>query len=79
MKGRRIEVISYSGYKGEERPLAYVSEGEKVEVTEVLRSWVEEEIPSRERLRCFSVKIGNGSIHVLCCNESTMEWSVKER
>ena len=78
MKGKKIEVISYSGYRDEERPLAYVSEGERVKVTEVLRSWIEEETQSRERLRCFAVKIGNGSVHVLCYNENNREWSIKE-
>lgn len=42
MAGRKIEVVSYSGYKGEEYPRSFVIDGKKIEVIEIMRMWIEE-------------------------------------
>jgi hypothetical protein len=36
MSNERIEVIAYSGYRGEETPRAMILHNEKIEVVEIL-------------------------------------------
>lgn len=39
----RIEVVGYSGYKADERPLCFVLEGRELRVKDVLDRWYGEE------------------------------------
>lgn len=70
-----LNVITYSGYQGEERPTAFVLRGERIEVAEILEKRIEEDRDSRERKRYFIIKGSDGLVHTLAYHESTGEWS----
>jgi len=42
-KYTQIEVVAYSGYKANERPLYFVRDGKKFQVTKILDRWVEQD------------------------------------
>jgi hypothetical protein len=52
----KVEVIAYSGYRGEEIPKAILLDNQRIEVVEILESWVEEWLEDRARKRFFKVK-----------------------
>ena len=70
-----IDVITYSGYRGEERPVAFILRGERIEVIEILDKRVEEDVADRTRKRLFKVKGSDGYKHLLCYDEQSTEWS----
>ena len=57
----KVEVIAYSGYRGEEIPKAIILHNERIAVVEILDSWVEEGVEDRVRKRFFKVKGDDGS------------------
>jgi hypothetical protein len=74
MKGEKITVIAYAGYRGEEAPRAFDLRGERITVLAVIATWLAEDAETRERRRCFRVRGSDGLIHDICCGETTMEW-----
>lgn len=74
MPNPRIEVFCYSGYRGEEKPRAFILEGKRIEIIEILTSWVEEAVGDRLRKRFFKVKGKDGSTHKIYYNEKTEQW-----
>ena len=74
MSEERIEVIAYSGHRGEETPRVIVLRQKKIEVVEILRRWIEEGIDDRTRRRVFMIKGSDGAIYKLFYDEKTMEW-----
>lgn len=70
----RIEVISYSGYRGEESPRLFIIHGESIEVRKILKMWVEEGYETRERKRFFRVRGSDGYEHTIYYDEKAMEW-----
>ncbi|MBM4136084.1 MAG: hypothetical protein FJ241_04545 [Nitrospira sp.] len=76
MTARKIEVISYSGYKGEESPRSISIDGEKIEIIEILKMWIEEDA-GRVRKRFFRVKGSDRYIHTLYYDEKLMNWFLR--
>jgi hypothetical protein len=74
MPEERIQVISYSGYRGEETPRVMIFQNIKIEVLEILSQWVEEEFEDRTRKRFFKVKGSDGDAHTIYYDEKVMEW-----
>ncbi len=74
MSDKKIEVIAYSGYKEEEIPRAFFIDGEKIEVIEVLKMWIEEELEDKERKRFFKVKGSDGYTYTLFYDEKSSNW-----
>jgi hypothetical protein len=74
MSDEKIKVISYSGYRDEERPKIFILYGEKIKVLEILSTWIEEKLEDRARRRFFKVKGSDGHIHKIYYNEKTKEW-----
>ncbi len=74
MSEERIQVISYSGYRGEEIPRAMIFQNKKVEVLEILSQWAEEGVEDRIRRRFFKVKGSDGDSHTIYYDEKVMEW-----
>jgi hypothetical protein len=74
MPEERIDVISYSGYRGEETPRAFTSHGKKVEITEILARWIEEDVHKRTRKRFFKVKGNDGLIYKIYLDEEIDMW-----
>jgi hypothetical protein len=70
----KIEVIAYSGYRGEETPRTILHHGERIEVIEILRHWIEERSDDRARKRFYQIKGSNGDLHRIYYDEKAMEW-----
>jgi len=70
-----IEVITYSGYRGDERPVVFIFRGERIEILEILEKRIEEGFADRSRKRVFKIKGSDGSIHLLCYDEQASAWS----
>jgi hypothetical protein len=74
MSDQRIEVIAYSGYRGEETPKSITLLGEKIEVVEILNRWTEERLKDRIRKRFFRVKGSDGKKYKIYYDDKAMEW-----
>jgi hypothetical protein len=74
MSVEKIEVIAYSGYRGEEYPRSFLIRGEKIEVSEILSMWIEEQIEDRKRKRMFHMKGSNGYEYKVYYDEETKQW-----
>jgi hypothetical protein len=70
----KIEVIAYSGYRGEETPRTMIFRDKKIEVKDILNRWVEEGAGDRERKRFFRVKGTDGFEYKIYYSEGSMEW-----
>jgi hypothetical protein len=79
MSNERIEVIAYSGYRGEETPRAIILHNEKIEAVEILSMWIEEGFEDRTRKRFFKVKGSDGIIHKIFYDEKTKGWFYKSK
>jgi hypothetical protein len=75
----RIEVVAYSGYRGEETPTAIVLRGERIEVIEILKQWIEEKSEDRSRRRFFKIKGSDGAFHRIYYDEKLTEWFLANR
>ena len=73
----KIEVIAYSGYRGEEIPRAMIFRGKKIEVKDILKRWTEEGVKDRKRKRVFKVKGSDGMIYTIYYDEKFMDWFCK--
>ena len=78
MPGERIEVISYSGYRGEETPRAFTAGVKKVEIIEILYRWIEEGLNDRTRKRFFKVKGSDGLIYRIYLDEGVDTWFMQD-
>ena len=70
----KIEIITYSGYRGEERPVAFVLRGERIEIIEILERWIEEEFRERIQKGFFVIKGSDGNTHKIYQEIHTAEW-----
>ena len=75
MADKKFEVVSYSGYRGEETPRAFILGSERVEVVEVLERWKEQRVAERGVKGYFRVKGDDGLIYTLCYDEQEKEWT----
>ena len=69
----KIEVIAYSGYRDEEAPRTILFRGERIEVIEILKRWIEERSEDRSRKRFFKIKGSDRAIHLIYYDENVME------
>jgi hypothetical protein len=74
MHAEIIEVVAYSGYRGEERPRLFMIGEERIEVSEIVNMWVEESLENKTRKRFFQVRGSNGHEYKLYCNEEMKKW-----
>jgi hypothetical protein len=74
MPEEKIEVIAYSGHRGEETPRVILFRQNKIEVVEILRRWIEESIEDRSIKRFFIFKGSDKIIHKIFYDEKKMEW-----
>jgi len=70
----KIEVIAYSGYRGEETPRTILFHGERIEVSEILSQWIEENSEDRSRKRFYQIKGSDGTLHRIYYDEKAMDW-----
>ena len=73
-ESEKIEVIAYSGYRGEESPRTILFHGDQIEVTEILKAWIEEKSEDRSPKRFFKIKGSDQAVHVIYYDEKSMEW-----
>jgi hypothetical protein len=74
MHTERIDVISYAGRKGDERPVTFILRGLRIDVVEVLDRWIEEGFRDRVRKRYFKVKGNDENTHRIYYDEDLLEW-----
>lgn len=74
MHNEKIHVISYSGYKGDEMPRAFVLYGEMINVVEILNMWIEETHKDKQRKRFFEVRGSDGYKYKIFCDVKTRDW-----
>ena len=74
MLSERIDVISYSGTKGDERPMTFILRGLRIDVVSIVDQWIEEGSGDRVRKRCFRIRGSDGNTHRICYDEGAQEW-----
>lgn len=76
MPDENIEVISYSGYRDDEKPMSFILHNEKIRITKILDMWIEEGFHDRVRKRFFQISGSDGFIHKIYFVEKTKEWFI---
>jgi hypothetical protein len=74
MKEEKIEVIAYAGYRGEQSPRSFFIRDKRIEVVKILDQWVEENVDSTRRKRCFKIRGDDWKTHILCYDEKENVW-----
>ena len=74
MPKEKVEVVAYSGYRGEEVPGVFNWRGTKVEVAEISSRWIEQGAGDRDTKRGFRLAGTDGNAYCLTYNEQTQEW-----
>jgi hypothetical protein len=69
-----LEVITYSGYRGEEVPRGFSLHEKRVEVVEILDTWIEEDFANKVRKRFFKVKGKDRDTHQIYYDEKALAW-----
>jgi hypothetical protein len=77
MPEKKISVIAYSGYRGEETPKKIILHGDQMEVVEILDRWVEEGSVNRATKRFFRAKGSEGTVHKIYYDDGKLEWFLK--
>ncbi len=73
----RIEVECYSGYKADERPVAFVRREGRYEITEIMDRWYEGGLePGRPEADYFKVRSSENEVFLLCYIPLSDEWSL---
>ncbi|MEW6456494.1 MAG: hypothetical protein AB1410_07280 [Acidobacteriota bacterium] len=73
----KTKVICYSGYKAEEKPIAFFIGDRKIKVKEIIETWYQEEIePERGEADCFKVIGEDEREYCLCYLKQFDEWIV---
>jgi len=79
MSDEKIEVVAYSGYRGEECPRSFILHKEKIEVIQILRMWIEERLEDKTRRRFFEVKGSDGYRYKIYYDEKVKDWFLVKR
>lgn len=79
MHTERIDVISYSGRKGDERPVTFILRGLRIDVVEIVERWIEEGFKDKVRKRYFRVRGSDGNAHLIYYDENILEWYYASR
>ncbi len=74
MSDRRVGVVTYSGYRGEETPRSILVDEGQIEVVAILSMWIEEGIENKVRKRFFEVQGSDGKTHKIYYDEKEEEW-----
>ncbi len=74
MAKEKVEVVAYSGYRGEEIPRVFKWRGTKVEVAEIRSRSIEQRAGDRNTRRLFRLKGMDGAEYSLIYDEQTQEW-----
>ena len=69
----KIEVVTYSGYKANERPLSFMLDSRKRDVTEVVDQWIGPDYDY------FRVIADDGLLYLLKWNRSLDRWFLEKK
>ena len=69
----KIEVVTYSGYKANERPLSFMLDSRKRDVTEVVDQWIGPDYDY------FRVIADDGLLYLLKWNRSLGRWFLEKK
>ncbi|MBN1381466.1 MAG: hypothetical protein JXA41_07315 [Deltaproteobacteria bacterium] len=73
-----IQVGSYSGYKLNERPVAFTFQGERRVIQGIVDRWYEGGVDSsRPFINYFKVKTTDGHVHLLLYQSELDAWSMR--
>jgi hypothetical protein len=76
-RGQHIQVEAYSGYKTNERPVAFIFHGCRMEISEILDRWYEGGVESDQPVMdYFKVKAEDGSVFILRYEAESDGWTV---
>jgi hypothetical protein len=65
-----VRVEAYAGYKGEETPRAFIYDGVRYEVQDIIARWY------TETHACFRVLASDGHSYVLRCDQDGLRWEL---
>ncbi len=74
MHTEKIDVISYAGQKGDERPVTFILRGLRIDIEAVLEYWIEEQLEDRAQKRYFRVRGSDGNNHLIYYDEQVLGW-----
>jgi len=77
MSYEQIEVECYSGYRANERPVAFILENRRWEIVEIIDRWYEGGLrPSKPALDYFRVRTADGRVFLLRYNSLFDAWAI---
>jgi hypothetical protein len=72
-----IDVECYSGFKANERPVAFTYQGQRLEIQEIIDRWYEGDLDSsRPVIDYFKVKAADGKVYFLRYQSELDAWSL---
>ena len=74
MPDKKITVVSYSGYRDDECPRAFILCNDEIIVEEILKRWIEEDFTGKTRKRFFVIKGNDGYTYKMYYDEKEREW-----
>lgn len=75
---KTIQVECYSGYKADERPIAFTYQGERREIQEIVDRWYEGGLDSSKPIiDFFKIKASDGNIYLLRYQRDLDVWSLR--
>jgi hypothetical protein len=78
MPYERIKVECYSGYKANERPIAFIFQGARWEVQEIIDRWYEGgHESSRPKISYFKVRTTEGQAFIIRYQSLFDAWSIQ--
>jgi len=73
-----IQVECYSGFKANERPVAYTFHGVRREIAEIVDRWYEGCLQSnRPVIDYFKIRDADGKVYLLRYQSNSDEWSLR--
>ncbi len=69
---KKIDVVTYSGYKANERPLSFKFKGKKLNVLEIINRWYGQEHDY------FKIKASDNRIYILKWHRTLDFWSIQQ-
>jgi len=77
MPYEKVEVECYSGYRANERPVAFTFQNRRWEVVEIIDRWYEGGLrPSQPALDYFKVRTTEGRVFLLRYNSLYDAWAI---
>jgi len=74
----QIQVECYSGYKANERPIAFTYQGRRLEISEIIDRWYEGGVkPDQPVIDYFKVRTSEGQVFLLRYLSLFDAWSVR--